>query len=97
MITCRECEERMYPESPKVKSGRYHLCGCNYCGKPTYYRELEERVSPIKEPVVHHTHSYTKPYGELSRRLEQVEGRTLYLDRKVKERTDKHKRISKYK
>ncbi len=41
MITCKECKERIRPDDPTVKSGRYHLCSCDYCGKPSYYREIE--------------------------------------------------------
>ena len=40
MITCEECIERMRPDDPRVKSGRYHLSGCDYCDKPDYYRGI---------------------------------------------------------
>ncbi len=50
MITCKECLERMYPDDPGVKSGRYHLCSCDYCGKPDIDREIEKLLE-IKPPI----------------------------------------------
>ncbi len=50
MITCEECIQKMYPDDPRVKSGHYHLCDCDYCDKLTYYRELEQSKSEI-QPV----------------------------------------------
>ncbi len=40
LITCAECLERLYPEDPRVITDGH--CGCYYCSKPFYYRELEK-------------------------------------------------------
>ncbi len=52
MITCKECIEhfKSWGDDPKVKTGRNHLCGCDYCNKPIYYREFEIIKSEI-QPV----------------------------------------------
>ena len=55
MITCRECLERMrFIGDPRIRSGKYRMCGCDYCSKPFYYRELEAEKKP---QVVEHRHS----------------------------------------
>jgi len=63
MISCKECLERMYPEDPRVPVGRYHQSGCEcYCDKPSYDRELEEKIE-AREPteVIHrYVHQYEK-------------------------------------
>lgn len=41
MISCKDCIENLKPDDPRVKSGKYRLCGCDYCNKPDYYRQLE--------------------------------------------------------
>ncbi len=52
MIPCKECIRQIYPDNPRVRSGRYTMCGCNYCDKPTYYREIEEtQQAPNLEPL----------------------------------------------
>ena len=82
MITCAECKARLYPDDPTVKSGAYHLCGCNYCAKPSYYRELE--LSPPQVSEVIHRHSdMSKQEFALLRNLE---GQVKYLQGKVTER-----------
>ena len=56
MITCQECIKSLHPDDPKVRSGRYHMCGCDYCNKPEYYRELEKpetKVIPLKTEVIY--------------------------------------------
>ena len=63
MITCKECIESLRPDDPRVRSGRYMMCGCDYCNKPTYYREIEsanretiierQDLRPIKSEVNH--------------------------------------------
>ena len=56
MFTCAECTDRMKPDDPRMRSGRYHMCGCDYCSKPTYYRELEDNKQP-REQIVLHRHA----------------------------------------
>jgi len=57
MISCAECIERMKPDDPRAKAGRYHMCGCDYCNKPTYYRELETKQVEPQEQIITHRHS----------------------------------------
>ena len=60
MITCRECIGRLKPDDPRKRSGKYRLCGCDYCNKPSYYRELEEQEpSSIEVKHIYH-HRYIK-------------------------------------
>lgn len=49
MITCKQCIETLLGD-PRIRSGRYRLCGCDYCSKPSYYRELEEGKKETPEP-----------------------------------------------
>ena len=84
MITCNECIERFrsWGDSPEVKSGRYHLCGCDYCSKETYYRELEQTKSEI-QPVF-------KP-RPVDKEIDQLKAGFIYLQNKVNTLTDKKK------
>lgn len=50
MNTCRECKERLYPDDPRVKSGKYMRCSCDYCNKPDYYREVEKPAPESQLP-----------------------------------------------
>ena len=58
MITCSECIQELYPDDPRVKSGRYHLCDCDYCSKSDYYRGLEQQQAKpfVPRPVVNITY-----------------------------------------
>ena len=47
MITCKACIESLR-DDPRVRTGRYLRCGCDYCEKPSYYRELEETQIEIE-------------------------------------------------
>ena len=42
MISCRKCIEGFYPGDPRIRSGRYNMCSCDYYEKPDYFRELEQ-------------------------------------------------------
>ena len=84
VISCRECIENLKPDDPRVRSGRYGLCGCDYCNKPTYYIELEEKR---KEPTLR-----IPPEHKLYRELQQLKGLTLHLQRKLNEHLDKKKK-----
>ena len=54
LIPCAECIERMKPEDPRVRSGRYNKCGCDYCGKSTYDREIEnQQLKPQQVEVIY--------------------------------------------
>ena len=82
MITCNECIERMKPDDPRVKSGRYHLCGCDYCNKEPYFRELEQIVIPKEIPP-------SIPNGfKLYNGVQQTKGMLLHLQRKLNEHLD---------
>ena len=87
MISCSECVERMKPDDPRVKSGRYHLCGCDYCNKPDY-RQLEQ---PKPEPEI----PDSIEIKQLRHQVEQARAGFLFLQNKLNEHLDK-KRKSKY-
>jgi len=82
MITCKECIERFknWGDDPRVKSGRYHLSGCDYCDKPTYYRELEiikSEIQPIFRP---------RP---VDREIDQLKAGYIHLQNKLNTLIDK--------
>ena len=80
MITCSECIQGMYLDDPRVKSGRYYLCGCDYCNKPQYYRDLEQIKSEI-EPVF-------KP-RPVDKEIDQLKTGFSRLQNKLNEHLDK--------
>ena len=82
MITCAECIQRMKPDDPRIKSGRYNLCGCDYCSKSTYYRELETIKSEIK-PVF-------KP-RPVDKEIDQLKAGYIHLQNKLNKYIDKSK------
>jgi hypothetical protein len=62
----------MYPDDPRIKSGRYHLCGCDYCNKPTAYREtIKTEIKPVFRPV--------------DREIDQLKAGFIHLQNKVNE------------
>ncbi len=79
MITCAECIERMKPDDPHVRSGKYHMCGCDYCNKPSYYRELESQ-SPPEQVIIHRHSNMGKQEYDM---LQQTSGQVKYLQTKV--------------
>lgn len=83
MITCRECIERLKPDDPRVKSGRYHLCGCDYCNKPSYFRELE---NPEPPPEVTIKEEWKPKQWDV---VNQLRGSFIYLQGKLNEHLDK--------
>ena len=88
MIPCSECLERFksWGDDPRVRSGRYMKCGCDYCDKPTYYRELEARQLEPEEKIVIHRHSsMSKQDWDL---LQQTARKLEYLDKKLAEHTE---------
>ena len=81
MISCKECKERLYPEDPTIRVGKYHLSTCeHYCNKPQYYRDLEQAKSEI-QPVF-------KP-RPVDKEIDQLKGMVLYLQNKVNTLTSK--------
>jgi len=85
MITCEECRERLYPDDPRVKSGRYHMSTCqHYCNKPQYYRDLEQ-TKP--EPEIHDILGVR----QLKYQVEQAKAGYLYLQNKLNEHLGKKK------
>ena len=84
MISCSECIERMKPDDPRVKAGRYHLCGCDYCEKPDYFRDLEQsyesrpRIIYKRRPV--------------DNEIDQLKSGFLHLQNKLNEHLDKSKK-----
>lgn len=81
MITCVECLERLYPEDPRVRSGGH--CGCDYCDRPSSYREIEKTkevkledpwnknqwdyVQQIKAELLHYRTEHAKLMVELDK------------------------------
>ena len=75
MRSCSECIKEMLPDDPRVKSGKYHLCGCNYCDKPTYFRELERPTyQEVQEPWTKNQWDYVQ---QLSARVLHLQGKVL--------------------
>ncbi|KKK70152.1 hypothetical protein LCGC14_2926850 [marine sediment metagenome] len=52
MITCEQCTRELLPDNPHIRSGKYNMCGCDYCEKPSYFRELETSLKEIIETKV---------------------------------------------
>lgn len=90
-MTCKECLERMYPEDPRIRGGRYNRCGCDYCDKSTDQRELEEKLMRLDEILEQ------VPEKQWTSRqwdtVNQLRGLVLHLQRKVNEHLDKKKRV----
>lgn len=84
MITCKECREKFksWGDSPDVKSGRYHLSGCDYCNKPQYYRDIE---IPKPKPAL----PDIPEVRQLKYQVEQARAGYLYLRNKLNEHLDK--------
>ena len=51
MITCAECIKSLRPDDPRVKSGKYGMCGCDYCDKPDDLRERECELILLREKI----------------------------------------------
>ena len=82
MISCEECIERMYPDNPRVKSGRYHLSGCDYCNKPYSLRKIEMPEPEIPDSI---------EIRQLRHQVIQARAGFLYLQKKLNEHLDKGK------
>jgi len=86
MISCNECRERFksWGDSPDIKSGRYHLSGCDYCDKPQYYRDIEQ---PKPEPEI----PDIPEVRQLKYQVEQAKAGYLHLQNKLNKHLDKSK------
>ena len=84
MITCSECIAKLksWGDDPRTKSGRYHMCGCDYCSKPQYFRDLEQPKSEI-QPVF-------KP-RPVDREIDQLKGGFIHIQNKLNEHLDRKK------
>ena len=61
LITCEQCTRELLPDDPHIRSGKYNKCGCDYCEKPSYFRELEtSRKEIIETKVIYHQPDYSK-------------------------------------
>ena len=87
MITCEQCIEDLRPDDPRIRSGRYRMCGCDYCSKSSYYRELEG-LSTKDEEIVNEewTHRQWDYVKQLKSRTEWVEQKIYDLANKKKEK-----------
>ena len=85
MITCKECIDRfkLLGDDPRMKSGRYHLSGCDYCDKPQYSRDLEQIQSEL-QPVF-------KP-RPVDKKIDQLKAGFIHLQNKLNEHLDKKKK-----
>jgi hypothetical protein len=74
MITCNDCITRFksWGDDPRTKSGRYNRCGCDYCDKTQYYRDLEQPKLEVKTIVT-----------SSSKDIDQLKASFLYLQRKL--------------
>ena len=82
MITCADCRQRLLPDDPRIRSGKYHLSGCDYyCNKPDYYREIEAEREP---QIIEHRHSdMGKKEFDL---LQQTALKVDWLEKRLNER-----------
>jgi hypothetical protein len=84
MISCNECKERLYPEDPTIKVGRYHLSTCeHYCNKPIYYREFKQSKSEI-QPIFR-----PRP---VDKEIDQLKARYIHIQNKLNAHLDKKKK-----
>ena len=96
-MNCKECLERMRPDDPRIKSGRYHLSGCDYCA---YYMSPEYRLEKLEEEIPNLGKIIPKDEQWNSKQwdtVKQLQGLVRYLDSKVTEmRASKKKGFVKY-
>jgi hypothetical protein len=48
MLTCEECMRDMYPDDPHIKSGKYHMCSCDYCNNQEQVVEQPELLDTVE-------------------------------------------------
>ena len=91
MITCAECRERLYPEDPSIRLGRYHMSACeHYCNKPYSERELEQLKNDVE--LIKATGIPNIPeVRRLKYQVEQAKAGYLHLQNKLNEHLDKKK------
>jgi len=69
-------------------------CGCDYCDKPSYERELEARIDEPTEVTYRHI-NYTSSLDKKQwDRIEQAIRNFNYLDKKVNELYEKKKGVT---
>jgi len=92
-MTCEECINRFasWGDNPRVKSGRYHLSGCDYCNKPYSERELEQLKNNVE--LINATHEIPNilEVRQLKYQVEQAKAGYLHLQNKLNEHLDKAK------
>jgi len=71
-----------YPTDPRIKSGIYHLCCCDYCDKPDYYRDIEQPKSEPEIPDI-------PEVNRLKYQAEQAKAGYLHLQNKLEEHINK--------
>jgi hypothetical protein len=74
MISCRECIDRfkLLGDDPRVKSGRYNLCACDYCDKPCKLEQPKQETNPRHGEI-------EQCHGE----IEQLKAWCIYLQNKL--------------
>jgi len=76
MITCRQCIDEFKPDDPRIKSGSYHLSGCDYCNKPLYFRNIEDGDLPDRTIVDLDKESKDE--------MKRLRAQVMYLDKQVR-------------
>jgi len=90
MITCQECIDRLGPDDPRIRSGRYMKCGCDYCDKPDYYRDLEVlNQQPSEQTIIHRYSNMGRQEFDL---LQQTVLKAEYLAQKLTEHIEASKK-----
>ena len=91
MMSCKECRERLYPEDPSIRLGKYHMSTCeHYCNKPYSERELEQLKNDVE--LIKRTEIPDIPeVRQLKYQVEQAKAGYLHLQKKLEEHLDKSK------
>ena len=91
MITCKECRERLYPEDPSIRLGKYHMSTCeHYCNKPDSERDLEQLKNDVE--LIKRTEIPDIPeVRQLKYQVEQAKAGYLHLQNKLNEHLGKAK------
>ena len=92
-MTCEECINKFasWGDNPRVKSGRYHLCGCDYCNKPYSERELEQLKNDVEFIKTTSEIPDLIEVRQLKYQVEQAKAGYLHLQNKLNEHLDKSK------
>ena len=92
MLTCKECRERLYPEDPSIRLGKYHMSTCeDYCNKPDSERELEQLKNDVELIKATYEIPNIPEVRQLKYQVEQAKAGYIHLQNKLNEHLDKSK------